>query len=55
MSSLVVDTNVLAREALGNLETADQIGPAIERLRRRPEAAGPSQEPPALAMRMVAQ
>lgn len=51
MSSLVVDTNVLARAALGELETADEIGPVIERLRR--DAVTGSPEPTSVAMRLV--
>lgn len=56
MSSLVVDTGALALEALGNLESADEIAPAIERLRREPRHAAVtgSTEDASLAMRMVA-
>ena len=55
MSSLVVDTNVLARHALGDLETADEIGPAIRRLReeRGSQGAPTAPERASLAARMV--
>lgn len=51
MSSLVVDTNVLARAALGELETADEIAPALERLRH--DATPSSPDHASVAMRMV--
>lgn len=55
MSSLVVDTNVLARHALGDLETADEIAPAIRRLREEggPQGAPTAPERTSLAARMV--
>ncbi|MGH9083203.1 MAG: hypothetical protein ACRDY3_00380 [Acidimicrobiales bacterium] len=56
MSSLVVDTKTLALEALGDLETADQIAPAVELLRGAPGPAATSDSgrPTSLAARMVA-
>lgn len=51
MSSLVVDTNALARAALGELETADEIAPALERLRH--DAAPGAPDHTSLAIRMV--
>lgn len=55
MSSLVVDTSTLALEALGDLESADEIPPAIEQLRGAGSAPGrgPRAKAPSLAMRMV--
>lgn len=54
MSSLVVDTTVLARRALGDLETADDISPALERLRGQPPATGAGgTRTRSLAQRMV--
>ncbi|MGH9086960.1 MAG: hypothetical protein ACRDYZ_02450 [Acidimicrobiales bacterium] len=54
MSSLVVDTNVLARAALGDLQSADEIASAIERLRGGADPVTALAERPSLAMRMVA-
>ena len=56
MSSLVVDTSARALEALGNLESPDQIAPAIERLRRgpRPATITGRAEDASLVIRMVA-
>lgn len=47
----MVDTNALARAALGELETADEIAPALERLRH--DAAPGAPDHTSLAIRMV--
>lgn len=55
MSSLVVDTKTLALQALGDLTSADEIAPALERLREPsgPTAPGRRDDARSLATRMV--